>query len=111
MDNFRIQLLPEILWFHVSRIVNDEVLNLLQCSTKSGMNSNQRNTGIQQLATAVTCGRKFATKVFKAIEAGDENKIIEHNLRCDSMLAAGWPQKIGSSFSNWKIVALLQGKV
>ena len=49
MDNFWIQLPPEVLpkSFHIGRIVNDEVHNLLQCSTKSDVNFNQHNTGIQ----------------------------------------------------------------
>ena len=84
MDNFRIQLPPEILpkLFHVSQVVNDEVHKLLQCPTRSGANSNQCNTEIQLvinvakatqqsadvhretsvLATAVTCGKKFVRK-------------------------------------------------
>ena len=116
MDNFRIQLPPEILRksFHASWIVNDEVHNLLQCSTKSGVNSDQCNTGIHLvitaakaaqlnanvhgdasvLATAVTCGRKLTRKVLSAIKVGDGNKLIGCNLQCDSLLPADWPQKL-----------------
>ena len=116
MDNFWIQLPPEIPLksFQVSRRVNDEVHNLQQSSTKSGVNSDQCNTGIQLvinvakaaqpsadlhgdvsvLAAAVTCGRKFATKLLNSIKASDENKLFESNLWCDSLLAADWLQKL-----------------
>ena len=72
MDNFRIQLLPEILpkSFLVSRIVNDEVHNLQHCATKSGVNSDQCNTVIQIVINGA-----------KAVELSPDN------LRDDSVVA------------------------
>ena len=93
MDIFQIQLPPEILpnLFHVNRIVNDKVHNLcntqqkvvwipisaIQESNQSSMFQKLLNSDVHSddsvLATAVKCERKFATKVFNAIKAGDHS--------------------------------------
>ena len=134
MDNFWIQLLPEILpkSFLISRIVNDEVHNLQHCATKSGVNSDQCNTVIQivingakavelspdnlrdasVVATAVICGWKFATKELKMpsklVMKTSYLSTIFDVILCWLLTAH---KNCNSSFSSQKIVALFQGKM
>ena len=46
------------------------------------------------LATALSCGRKFATKVLNAIKNGEEDDLFVRHQQCDSLLATDWPQKL-----------------
>ena len=98
--------------FNLSRIVDKEIKSLLSCSSHAP--SSSRNTGIQLvinvaksaklspdiygdvtlLATAVSCGRRFATKVLNAIKNGEEKELFDCHQRCDSILATDWPQKL-----------------
>lgn len=100
--------------FLLSRITKHEVQTLLSCSSKLGATTEQRHVGTQLvvnvakaakldpehhgditlLANTVSCGIRFARKVLKALKNGEEHTLFEKNIRCDSVLATDWPQKL-----------------
>ena len=49
---------------------------------------------LQYLQQLSPVEENFQKKVLEAIRAANENKLSNRNLRCDSLLAADWPQKL-----------------
>ena len=100
--------------FSLSRIAKEEIKKILSSSSKTGASASQRcvstqlvinvakagnlnvdlHGDISLLADAVSCGRKFATKVLQALKDGKEQSLFIKNIRCDSVLATDWPAKL-----------------
>ena len=51
---------------------------------------------IQTLMDATACSRKFARTILKAVSEGTEDQLLTRNVRCDSIKATKWPDKIAN---------------
>ena len=51
---------------------------------------------IQTLMDATACSRKFARTILKAVSEGTEDQLLTRNVRCDSIKATEWPDKIAN---------------